>query len=88
MRGCKPVDELTEDRDDGALEVVHVRSSALAEVGSLLVPPADESVAVLDESLYPQGVGTRVVDVASDGGLDLLRVQELASVVGGDRAPY
>jgi len=70
------------DRVDDALEPVHVRRRALAEVGSLRVPPADEAVAVLDGSLFPRCVGARVVDVASDDGLDLLRVEELASVVG------
>ena len=72
------------DRVDDALEAVHVRRSALAEVGSLRVPPADEAVAVLDGTLFPRGVGARVVDVAPDDGLDLVRVQELAPVVGGD----
>ena len=65
---------------------MHVRRRALAEVGSLRIPPADEAVAVLDGSLFPRGVGARVVDVAADCGLDLLGVQELASVVGRDGA--
>ena len=63
---------------------MHVRSRALAEVGSLRVPPADEAVAVLDGPLFPRGVGARVVDVAPDGGLYPLGVEELAAVVGRD----
>ena len=72
------------DRVDDALEPVHVRSRALAEVGSLRVPPADEAVAVLDGTLFPRGVGARVVDVAPDDGLYPLGVEELAAVVGRD----
>ena len=36
------------DRVDDALESVHARARALAEVGSLGVPPPDEAVAFLD----------------------------------------
>ena len=39
--GRKPVEELAVDRVDDALEAVHVRRRALAEVGPLRVPPAD-----------------------------------------------
>ena len=74
------------DRVDDALEAVHVRRRALAEVGSLRVPPADEPVAVLDGTLFPRGVGARVVDVAPDDGLYLLGIEELAPVVGRDGA--
>ena len=74
------------DRVDDALEAVHVRRRALAEVGSLRVPPADEAVAVLDGTLLPRGVGSRVVDVAPDDGLYLLGIEELAPVVGRDGA--
>ena len=63
---------------------MHVRSRAPAEVGSLRVPPADEAVAVLDGTLFPRGVGARVVDVAPDDGLYPLGVEELAAVVGRD----
>ena len=82
MVGRKPVEELAVDGVDDALEAVHVRRRALAEVRSLRVPPADEAVAVLDGALFPRGVGARVVDVAPDDGLDLVGVEELASVVG------
>ena len=72
------------DRVDDALEPVHVRRRALAEVGSLRVPPADEAVAVLDGTLLPRGVGAGVVDVAPDDCLDLPGVEELAAVVRRD----
>ncbi len=84
--GRKPVEELAVDRVDDALEPVHVRSRALAEIGSLRVPPADEAVAVLDGPLFPGGLGARAVDVAPDGGLYPLGVEELAAVVGRDGA--
>ena len=84
MVGRRPVEELAVDRVYDALEPVHVRSRAPAEVGSLRVPPADEAVAVLDGPLFPRGVGARVVDIAPDGGLYPLGVEELAAVVGRD----
>ena len=65
---------------------MHVRRGALAEVGSLRIPPADEAVAVLDGTLLPRGVGAGAVDVAPDDRLDLPGVEELAAVVGGDLA--
>ena len=61
---------------------MHVRARALAEVGSLGVPPPDEAVAVLNGAFLPGGVGAGVVDVASDDGLYLPGVEELAAVVG------
>ena len=39
-----------------------------------------------DPSLFPRGVGARAVDVAPDGGLYPLGVEELAAVVGRDGA--
>ena len=69
MVGREPVEELAVDRVDDALEAMHVRRRAFAEVGSLRVPPADEPVAVLDGTLFPRGVGAGVVDVAPDDGL-------------------
>ena len=74
------------DRVDDALEPVHVRARAFAEVGSLGVPPPDEAVAVLDGAFLPGCVGAGVVDVASDDGLYLLGVEEFAAVVGRDGA--
>ena len=50
------------------------------------VPPPDEAVAVLDGAFLPGGVGACVVDAASDDGLYLLGVEELAAVVGRDGA--
>ena len=60
---------------------MHFAASALAEVRALGIPPADEPVAVLDRPFLPGGVGPCVVDVAADDGLDLVRIEELASVV-------
>ena len=65
----------------------HRDGNIIAEVGSLGVPPPDEAVAVLDGTLFPRGVGARVVDVAPDDGLYLLGIEELAAVVCRD-APH
>ena len=65
---------------------MHLSPGASGEVGFLGIPPAHETVAVLNRAFFPGGVSPRVVDVASGNIFYLLRIQEFTSVVGGNGA--
>ncbi len=41
------------NRVDDLFKMMHLRSCALSEVGSLGIPPADEFVAVFDRAFFP-----------------------------------
>ena len=82
--GGFPVKYPAVDWVDHFFQLMHLSPGASGEVGFLGIPPANETVAVLNRAFFSRGVSPRVVDVTPDNIFYLFRIQEFTSVVGGN----